>query len=46
MLPVLSVWKDVAVHRDGYAIYKNALCSALFTLVGTSLWLKATDTVF
>ncbi|WP_253192022.1 IS21 family transposase, partial [Burkholderia cenocepacia] len=43
--PVLSVWKEVAVHRDGHVVYKHALYSAPFTLVGKSLWLKATDTV-
>ncbi|KVD76202.1 hypothetical protein WI89_07000 [Burkholderia ubonensis] len=43
--PVLSVWKEVTVHRDGHVVYKHALYSAPFTLVGKSLWLKATDTV-
>ncbi|WP_419468981.1 Mu transposase domain-containing protein [Burkholderia pseudomultivorans] len=42
---VLSVWKEVAVHRDGHVVYKHALYSAPFTLVGKLLWLKATDTV-
>ncbi|WP_240647266.1 Mu transposase domain-containing protein [Burkholderia lata] len=35
----------MAVHRDGHVVYKHALYSAPFTLVGKSLWLKATDTV-
>ena len=43
--PMISVWKEVSVHRDGHVVYRNALYSAPYALVGKALWLKATDTV-
>jgi len=43
--PVLAVWKEVTVHSDGHVVYRKALYSVPFTLVGKDLWLKATDTV-
>lgn len=43
--PVISVWKAVGVHRNGHVIYRNALYSVPWALVGKRLWLKATDTV-
>jgi len=43
--PVLAVWSEVKVHTDGHVVYKKALYSVPFTLVGKSLWLKSTDTV-
>jgi hypothetical protein len=43
--PVLAVWSEVKVHTDGHIVYKNALYSVPFTLVGKQLWLKVTDTV-
>ncbi|MFP4897410.1 Mu transposase domain-containing protein, partial [Paraburkholderia sp. EG304] len=43
--PVLAVWCEVKVHTDGHVVYKKALYSVPFTLVGKQLWLKATDTV-
>ena len=43
--PVLAVWSEVKVHTDGHVVYRKALYSVPFTLVGKDLWLKATDTV-
>jgi transposase len=43
--PVLAVWSEVKVHTDGHIVYRRALYSVPFTLVGKSLWLKSTDTV-
>lgn len=43
--PVLAVWSEVKVHTDGHVVYRKALYSVPFTLVGKQLWLKATDTV-
>ncbi|MGF6978233.1 transposase [Paraburkholderia sp. JPY465] len=43
--PVLAVWCEVKVHTDGHVVYRKALYSVPFTLVGKQLWLKATDTV-
>lgn len=43
--PVLSVWCEVKVHSDGHVVYRKALYSVPFTLVGKQLWLKVTDTV-
>lgn len=43
--PVLSVWEDVKLHRDGHVVYRYARYSAPYALVGKQLWLKATDTV-
>ena len=43
--PVLSVWENVKLHRDGHVIYRYARYSAPYALVGKELWLKATDTV-
>ncbi|CAD6563407.1 hypothetical protein LMG24235_08651 [Paraburkholderia sabiae] len=33
------------MHTDGHVVYKKALYSVPFPLVGKQLWLKATDTV-
>jgi transposase len=43
--PVLAVWSEVKVHTDGHVVYKKALYSVPFTLVGKQLWLKVTDTI-
>lgn len=43
--PVLSVWENVKLHRDGHVVYRYARYSAPYALVGKELWLKATDTV-
>ena len=32
--PVLAVWTEVKVHTDGHVVYKKALYSVPFTLVG------------
>jgi hypothetical protein len=39
------VWSEVKVHTDGHVVYKKALYSVPFKLVGKQLWLKVTDTV-
>ncbi|CAD6561126.1 hypothetical protein LMG28727_07349 [Paraburkholderia kirstenboschensis] len=33
------------MHTDGHVVYRKALYSVPFTLVGESLWLRSTDTV-
>lgn len=43
--PDLGTWHRVVLHRDCHAMYDRALYSAPFTLVGKTLWLRATDTV-
>ena len=42
--PDLGVWEQVIVHRDCHVQFDKSLYSAPFTLVGKSLWLRATDT--
>ena len=41
--PDLGTWHRVTVHRDCHVKHDNALYSAPFGLVGTKLWLRATD---
>ncbi len=43
--PVLAAWSTVAVHRDAHIQHHKALYSVPFSLVGKTLWLKASDTV-
>ena len=43
--PDLGSWHRVALHRDCHVQFDKALYSAPFTLVGKTLWLRATDTV-
>lgn len=43
--PAQAVWSEVKVHTDGHIVYKKALYSVPFTLVGKSLRLKSTETV-
>ncbi len=43
--PDLGTWHRVVLHRDCHVMYERALYSAPFTLVGKTLWLRATDTV-
>lgn len=42
--PDLGTWAKVILHRDCHAKFDYALYSAPFTLVGQTLWLRATDT--
>ena len=43
--PDLGSWHRVVLHRDCHVQHDKALYSAPFTLVGKTLWLRATDTV-
>jgi len=42
--PDLGVWSKVTVHRDCHVKFEKCLYSVPFSLVGQSLWLRATDT--
>lgn len=44
VVPDLGTWHRVVVHRDCHVQFERALYSAPFTLVGKTLWLRATDT--
>ncbi|MGN3967378.1 hypothetical protein ACS0ZG_35975 [Burkholderia gladioli] len=35
--PVISVWKEVIVHRDGHIVRRNALYPAPYALIGKAL---------
>lgn len=41
--PPLGSWHHVKVHRDCHVKFDGGLYSAPFTLVGKTLWLRATD---
>jgi transposase len=41
--PDLGTWHRVVLHRDCHVQFEYALYSAPFTLVGKTLWLRATD---
>jgi hypothetical protein len=41
----LGRWHRVVLHRDCHVQHDRAFYSAPFTLVGKTLWLRATDTV-
>ena len=41
--PDLGSWHRVSVHRDCHVQFERVLYSAPFTLVGKTLWLRATD---
>ena len=41
--PDLGSWHKVSVHRDCHVAHDRILYSAPFTLVGKTLWLRATD---
>jgi len=41
--PDLGTWHKVSVHRDCHVAHQRVLYSAPFTLVGKTLWLRATD---
>jgi len=41
--PDLGVWTSVRLHRDCHVQFDWSFYSAPFTLVGRSLWLRATD---
>jgi len=43
--PDLGTWHRVVLHRDCHVQHDRAFYSAPFTLVGQTLWLRATDTV-
>lgn len=43
--PDLGSWHRVALHRDCHVQHDRAFYSAPFSLVGKTLWLRATDTV-
>jgi hypothetical protein len=43
--PELASWAKVKVHRDAHVHYENNYYSVPFRLVGSGLWLKATDTM-
>ena len=42
--PDLGTWHRVNVHKDCHVQFERILYSAPFTLVGKTLWLRATDT--
>jgi transposase len=42
--PDLGTWHRVVLHRDCHVQHERALYCAPFTLVGKTLWLRATDT--
>jgi hypothetical protein len=41
--PDLGEWARVKVHRDCHVQFEQSLYSAPFTLIGRTLWLRATD---
>jgi len=41
--PDIGSWHRVSVHRDCHVQFERVLYSAPFTLVGKTLWLRATD---
>ena len=41
--PDLGTWHRVSVHRDCHVQFERVLYSAPFSLVGKTLWLRATD---
>lgn len=43
--PDLGTWHRVSVHRDCHVQFDRVLYSAPFSLVGKTLWLRATDAV-
>jgi hypothetical protein len=43
--PDLGTWHRVVLHRDCHVQHDRAFYSAPFSLVGKTLWLRATDTV-
>ncbi|GAB3669877.1 IS21 family transposase [Ramlibacter alkalitolerans] len=43
--PDLGTWHRVSVHRDCHVQFDRILYSTPFTLVGKTLWLRATDSV-
>lgn len=42
--PDLGVWARAKVHRDCHLQFERSLYSVPFTLIGRTLWLRATDT--
>jgi transposase len=44
LAPDLGSWHRVVLHRDCHVQFDRALYSAPWTLVGRTLWLRATDT--
>ena len=42
--PDLGTWHRVVLHRDCHVQHERAFYSAPFTLVGKTLWLRASDT--
>jgi hypothetical protein len=42
--PDLGTWTEVRVHRDCHVQFDRCFYSVPFTLVGRTLWLRATDT--
>lgn len=42
--PDLGVWARAIIHRDCHLQFERSLYSVPFTLIGQSLWLRATDT--
>lgn len=45
VLPEVAAWAKVKVHRDAHVQYEYNYYSAPFRLAGSTLWLKATDTM-
>jgi transposase len=43
--PDLGTWHRLVLHRDCHVQHDRAFYSAPYTLVGKTLWLRATDTV-
>jgi len=43
-VPDLGTWAGVRVHRDCHVQFDRCFYSVPFTLIGQSLWLRATDT--
>jgi transposase len=43
--PELATWAKVNVYRDAHVVFQTNYYSAPFTLTGSDLWLKATDTM-
>ena len=41
--PDLGVWKQASVHRDCHLLFDRAFYSVPWTLVGKTLWFKASD---
>ncbi|MBP6435687.1 MAG: IS21 family transposase, partial [Sphingorhabdus sp.] len=44
IVPDLGTWTGVRVHRDCHVQFDRCFYSVPFTLIGQSLWLRATDT--